>query len=67
MTIPGGDQTAERAELLPEEIAAGSDDPSAQAEAILTESKERTAGVAPQESNQPERRTEQEATGGATA
>jgi hypothetical protein len=31
-----------RAELLPEELAAGSDDPQAQAEAILAESDERT-------------------------
>ena len=31
-----------RAELLPEEVAAGSDDPQAQAEAILEESDERT-------------------------
>ena len=31
-----------RAELLPEELAAGSDDPQAQAEAILEESDERT-------------------------
>ena len=31
-----------RAELLPEETAAGSDDPEAQAEAILEESDERT-------------------------
>lgn len=37
------DRVAERAHLLPEEIAAGSDDPSAQAEAILAESDRRTA------------------------
>jgi hypothetical protein len=37
------DRVAERAsELLPEEQAAGSDDPEAQAEAILAESDERT-------------------------
>jgi len=30
-----------RAELLPEELAVGSDDPAAQAEAILLESEER--------------------------
>lgn len=36
-----------RAELLPEEQEAGSDDPRAQAEAILEESDERTA--APEE------------------
>jgi hypothetical protein len=33
---------ATRAELLPEELAVGSDDPQAQAEAILEESLERT-------------------------
>lgn len=33
---------ASRAELLPEERAAGSEDPQAQAEAILAESEERT-------------------------
>jgi hypothetical protein len=33
---------ASRAELLPEELAVGSDDPQAQAEAILAESEERT-------------------------
>lgn len=32
----------QRAELLPEELAAGSDDPQAQAEAILEESDQRT-------------------------
>ena len=31
-----------RSQLLPEELAAGSDDPRAQAEAILAESEERT-------------------------
>lgn len=35
-------RVAERAHLLPEEIAAGSDDPEAQAEAILDDSDERT-------------------------
>lgn len=48
-----------RAELLPEEIAAGSDDPIGQAEAILAESEARTLD--------PEadiRRTADEATGG---
>lgn len=34
---------AGRAHLLPEEIAAGSDDPQAQAEAILADSDRRTA------------------------
>jgi hypothetical protein len=36
------ERAAERAHLLPEEVAAGSDDPEAQAEAILDESDERT-------------------------
>lgn len=35
------DRIARRANLLPEEEAVGSDDPEAQAEAILTESEER--------------------------
>lgn len=36
------ENVATRAELLPEELAVGSDDPRAQAEAILLESEERT-------------------------
>ena len=36
------ERVGQRAELLPEERAAGSDDPRAQAEAILEESDERT-------------------------
>ena len=36
------ENVATRAELLPEELAVGSDDPQAQAEAILLESEERT-------------------------
>ena len=39
---PEDDRVETRAELLPEERAAGSDDPHAQAEAILEESDERT-------------------------
>jgi hypothetical protein len=39
---PGEDRVGERALLLPEEIAAGSEDPQGQAEAILTESDQRT-------------------------
>lgn len=35
-------RVASRADLLPEELAAGSDDPGAQAEAVLAESDERT-------------------------
>ena len=39
---PEDDRVKSRAELLPEEQAAGSEDPTAQAEAILEESDERT-------------------------
>jgi hypothetical protein len=43
MTEPADETTVDhRAELLPEEQTAGSDDPEAQAEAILAESAERT-------------------------
>lgn len=44
---PENDQTpndrSTRADLLPEEVVAGSENPQAQAEAILAESAERTA------------------------
>ena len=39
---PGEHRIHERAELLPEELAVGSEDPEAQARAILAESDERT-------------------------
>lgn len=39
---PGPSREERRAELLPEEAAAGSDDPQGQAEAILADSDERT-------------------------
>jgi hypothetical protein len=39
---PAQDRVHTRAELLPEEQAAGSDDPETQARAILAESDERT-------------------------
>lgn len=43
MTEPVEDARVEsRADLLPEEVAAGSDDPGEQARAILAESDERT-------------------------
>ncbi|GAB2927653.1 hypothetical protein GCM10027047_25500 [Rhodococcus aerolatus] len=43
-TEPSEEQVAHRAEqLLPEEQVAGSDDPQAQAEALLEESEERVA------------------------
>ncbi|QGG95076.1 hypothetical protein [Actinomarinicola tropica] len=59
---PSDEAVASRAELLPEEQAAGSDDPEAQAEAILTESEERAAdrGAAP--STHLEERTSEEVT-----
>lgn len=40
--VPDEEHVRSRAELLPEEVAAGSDDPEEQAEAILEESQERT-------------------------
>jgi len=40
--IPDEDRVTSRAELLPEEVAAGSEDPQRQAEAILEESQQRT-------------------------
>ena len=40
--MPDDERVATRSELLPEEKKAGSDDPEAQAEAILEESEERT-------------------------
>ncbi len=40
--MPDDEQVSKRAELLPEEKKAGSDDPEAQAEAILEDSEERT-------------------------
>ena len=39
---PDEDRIQERAELLPEEAAVGSDDPEGQAEAILEDSDDRT-------------------------
>ncbi len=39
---PTADRVEKRAELWPEEVTAGSEDPQAQAEAILEESDERT-------------------------
>lgn len=50
----------ERADLLPEELAAGSDDPRGQAEAILRESAERTEHPDPDASTQTARRSSDE-------
>jgi hypothetical protein len=57
------DRVAERAaELLPEEAAAGSDDPEAQAEAILAESDERQADRDAAPGTHIEQRTSEEVT-----
>lgn len=56
MTGSGG---SERARLLPEERVVGSDDPQAQAEAILAESEERTEHPDPDDT-QSGRRTSEE-------
>jgi hypothetical protein len=50
-----------RAELLPEEQAVGSDDPAAQAEAILAESQERTEHPDPDISSQSRHASSEEA------
>jgi hypothetical protein len=52
----GPEQIEERAQLLPEERAVGSDDPLSQAEVILAESRERTENVDPDASSQSGRR-----------
>lgn len=55
---PEDDRIAERAELLPEERAAGSADPEAQAEAILQDSDERVEdpeGTREQSTQTPDR------------
>jgi hypothetical protein len=60
MTAPDDlppDAVHERADLLPEERAAGSTDPQAQAEAILAESVDRTEHPDPDASTQSGRRT----------
>jgi hypothetical protein len=57
------ERVARRAELLPEEKVAGSDDAEAQAESILAESEERIAqraGEASGEGDDVERRTSEE-------
>jgi len=58
---PAPDKVASRAELLPEERAAGSDDPEEQAEVILEDSQIRTEvpGAAP--TTFVERRTSEQA------
>ena len=56
---PPSTQPPDRAHLLPEERATGSDDPQAQAEAILADSEERTEHPDP-EDTQSGRRTSEE-------
>ena len=55
-------RAADRAELLPEEQAAGSEDPRAQAEAILEESDERSASRDAAPDSRVEHRTSDEVT-----
>jgi hypothetical protein len=56
------EQVSSRSELLPEEQAAGSDDPAAQAEAILEESDERVMGRDAVPDAELEQRTSEDAT-----
>ena len=56
---PDDAAVARRAELLPEEAAAGSDDPEAQAEAILAESAERADRSAAPSTHLEERSSEE--------
>lgn len=53
---PSPDDVAERGQLLPEEASAGSADPTAQAQAVLAESLERTEDPDPEASTQSSRR-----------
>lgn len=60
---PDAEHVSRRADLLPEERAAGvSDDPQAQAEAVLAESVQRTEHPDPDDSTQSVRRSSKEAT-----
>ena len=56
------DRVATRASLLPEEIAAGSADPEAQAEAILADSDKRASDLEETPDSSAEHRTSEEAT-----
>jgi hypothetical protein len=56
------ERVSSRAELLPEEQVAGSDDPDVQAEAILAESEERLASRDASPGTHLEHRTSEEAT-----
>lgn len=59
---PDHDRVADRAELLPEEQAAGSEDPRRQAEAILGESDERVASRDAAPDSRVEHRTSEDVT-----
>ena len=59
---PQEDRVADRAELLPEERAAGSEDPEGQARAILEESDERTASRDAAPDSRVEHRTSDDVT-----
>jgi hypothetical protein len=59
---PDEERVASRSNLLPEEKVAGSDDPEAQAEAILAESEERAADRDAAPSTHLEHRTSDEVT-----
>jgi hypothetical protein len=56
------DRVESRASLLPEEIAAGSADPEAQAQAILADSDERSSDLDATQESLVEHRTSEEAT-----
>lgn len=60
--MPDDERVATRSELLPEEKKAGSDDPKAQAEAILEESEERTLNRDAAPSTHLEHRTSEDTT-----
>ena len=59
---PDDERVARRAELLPEEKVAGSEDPEAQAEAILEESVARTVSRDASPGTHPEKRSSEDAT-----
>lgn len=59
-TSPAAEHVEVRSQLLPEERAVGSDDPEAQAEAVLEESAERTDHPDPDASSQSRRRRSEE-------
>lgn len=59
---PTDERVSSRSDLLPEEKVAGSDDPEAQAEAILAESDERTRSRQASPDAPSEHRTSEEAT-----